>query len=84
MTMSDPSESTDEHIVDVESTQVFRGSVSPANAELLRADGDSKFNDGVQLDPVGEVKRTFECSCGERFRKPRTAREHLEDVRDDE
>lgn len=77
-----------EHLMTVESTQIFHGQVEPSQAELLTSDGTSidaygreRTNEGVELDFHDEVKLTFECTCGDRFRKPETAREHLEDVR---
>lgn len=78
--------SKDEHIITVESTQVYRGNVTPGLAEFLTNDGKrldrttgrERSGEGVELEFHREVKRTYECSCGRRFRKPETAREHLE------
>lgn len=77
-----------EHIVTVEATRVFSGDVEPGEAELLTYDGTSRDilgreydNQGVPMAFDTETKRTYECSCGRRFRKPETAREHLENNR---
>lgn len=82
--MTDPEA---EHFIVVESTQVWRGEVGPSEAELLTGDG-SRTNilgrevaNSVDLQLHEETKLTFECSCGRRFRKPETARKHLEGVR---
>jgi hypothetical protein len=82
------SENSVEHIVTVESTQIWRGSVPPERAEFLTQEGTRRniygeeFNgQGVGLEFHHEEKMTFECSCGQRFRKGETAREHLEQYR---
>lgn len=80
-----------EHAVTVESTQVYRGEVTPERAEFLTNDGQrfdrligkQRQGEGVELEIHKEIKRTYECSCGRRFRKPETAREHLEEQRND-
>ena len=72
------------HEITIESTQVFKGVVGPSNSERLTGDGEGYTTSGVSLDPVGEEKCTYECSCGDKFRKARTARDHLEDVSSDE
>lgn len=72
----------------VESTQVFRGSVTPEMAEFLTHDGESldrgmgqiRAGHGVAMQFHEEKTRTFECCCGRSFRKPETAREHLEEA----
>lgn len=86
--MTDTSTNGTEHVVTVEATRVFRGSVEPVEAELLTQDGTRRdilgreYNrQGVPMDLHTEVKRTFECTCGQRFRKGETAREHLENNR---
>lgn len=75
----------DEHIITVESTQKWRGQVSEKFSEKLTSDytstdgfGREITNQAVDLQFVEETKITYECSCGQRFRKGRTAREHLE------
>lgn len=77
----------DEHIIKVESIQVFRGDVEPDMAEFLTNDGvkydrttESEIgNQGPPMEFHIEERRTFECTCGRRFRKGETARQHLED-----
>lgn len=78
------------HVIDVEATRVFRGSVPPGMAEFLTNEGTTRNilgtefeGQGPELDLVEEIKRTYECSCGRSFRKGKTAREHLEEVADD-
>jgi len=85
---SDSYEDGTEHIITVESTQIWRGSVSAEMAEFLTAEGTSRNIYGKEFDGQDvalefnhEKKRTFDCSCGERFRKGKTAREHLEQYR---
>lgn len=77
-----------EHIITVEATRVFRGSVNPEMAEHLTQDGVSRNilgtefgGQGVPMELHDEIKRTFECSCGKKFRKGKTARNHLEQYR---
>ena len=89
--MSDTSNDGVDHVITVTSEQVWEGSVGPANAARLTDDGTSRDimgnveeRVGVGLDFHDETKRKYKCSCGERFRKGRTAREHLEEVSDDE
>ena len=80
------SENDIEHYIKIESTQVYRGWVSPGEARLLTGDGvqydsilrEQSDNVSFDLEFQEEVKLTFECACGRRFRKPETAREHLE------
>lgn len=85
--MSDQQTEETEHYVRVESTQVFVGEAAPSEAALLTGEGDPPEdrqwigNQGVSLQFDEEIKCTYECSCGQRFRKPETAREHLEEVR---
>jgi len=45
--------------------------------------GEEFHGQDVPMDMVEEVKRTYECSCGEKFRKGSTAREHLLQFRED-
>ena len=77
-----------DHVITVESTQVYRGDVPPNQAPFLTSDGE-RFSrtmqrkverQGVELEFQKETKRTYECSCGRRFRKPETARAHLEET----
>lgn len=76
-----------EHTITIEATRVFRGDVEPEESEFLAHDGMRRDILGREYDRQGvemafykEVRRTYECSCGERFRKPETAREHLQEV----
>lgn len=85
--MNDTSTSETEHVITVESTQVYRGEVPPEIAEHLTNDGarrniyGTEFEgQGPPLEFVEEVKITYECDCGRSFRKGETAREHLEEV----
>lgn len=74
------------HAISVESTQVWRGYVGPSEAELLTGDGIQRGISGrsipssFDLDFHEETELAFECECGRRFRKPETAREHLEEA----
>ena len=77
-----------EHVIMVESTQIHRAEVSPEMAELLTNDHTSRNIYGEKFDGQGpplefhnEVKITYQCSCGMRFRKGKTARSHLEEYR---
>jgi len=80
----------DEHVITVEATQIYRADVTPPLSPHLTQDGVSsnilgKNSTGqdVPLEFHHEEKRTYECSCGEKFRKGKTARDHLEQsVRD--
>lgn len=74
-----------DHSMIVESTQVWRGEVPPELSERLTSDGTAvdahgyeEKNVSISLELFEEVKLTFECRCGQKFRKPETAREHLE------
>lgn len=86
MPVSDHSTSETEHYISIESTQIWCGEVSPSNAELLTGDGErtnilgERSGNSFDLDFHKEIKLTFECDCGRRFRKPETARDHLEEV----
>ena len=78
-----------DHVITVESTQIHRGQVSLEMAEFLTSDGIREniygrefTGHGPPLEFSREEKRTYECSCGERFRKGATARAHLEQYRD--
>jgi len=78
-----------QHVITVESTQLYRCEVPPEMAEHLTYEGThrnilGRVSDGMDapLEFDRELKRTFECSCGRRFRKGETAREHLEGTRD--
>lgn len=71
----------------IESTQVYTGGIGPEEAQRLTGDGESRSPGGrpvggtaFELEFQREVKLTFECACGRRFLKARTAREHLETV----
>lgn len=83
--MTGEKETVGEHRMKVESTQVWRGEVEPENAELLTGDGNrtnimgQKIGNTFSLELHEETKLIFECTCGRRFRKPKTAREHLEE-----
>jgi len=75
----------DEHVITVEATQIYRADVTPPLAPHLTQDGVSsnilgeKFTgQDILLEFHHEEKRTYECSCGEKFRKGKTARDHLE------
>lgn len=88
--MSEEHTARTEHVITVESTRVYRGSVTPAMAEFLTMDGTRRNIHGTEftgqgpgLDLYKEIKCTYECSCGQRFRKGKTAREHLEEVSSD-
>lgn len=81
---------TPEHVIVVESTQIYRGEVSIEMAEFLTNEGvkrniyGEEFNKrGSPLEFEEETKITYECSCGRRFRKGKTAREHLEEANND-
>lgn len=81
----------EQHVITVESTQIWRGEVTPPLAPELTSDatrtnilGEQFHGQGVDLQFVEEAKVTYECSCGEQFRKGETAREHLEEDFDDE
>ena len=84
--MSDNDTGGSEHGIRVESTQIYQGYVSPSNASLLTGEGDGfdrllerpTDNESFDLEFHAEKKITFECECGKKFRKGRTAREHLE------
>lgn len=87
--MSGNEESEEEHAITVESTQIYRGEVTPNMAEFLTSDGVERNIYGTEfrrkgpiLELVEEAKITYECTCGRRFRKGKTAREHLERYRD--
>jgi hypothetical protein len=76
---------TPEHVIAVESTQIYRGEVPTEMAEFLTNEGTKRNiygeeinKQGPSLDFVEERKIIYECSCGKRFRKGKTAREHLE------
>lgn len=82
---SNTTDTTDEHVITVEATRVFRGSVDVEGAERLTQDATTRNIYGTEYERVGvpmelakETKRTYECSCGQRFRKGSTARKHLE------
>lgn len=80
----------DQHTIEIESIQLFRSTVGPDEAELLvgEATGLSitgrEMSRAFDLEFHKEKKITFECTCGRRFRKPETAYDHLEEVRDDD
>lgn len=83
---SEQDDSGTHHGIKIESTQVYRGYVEPENPEYLTSDGDGgphailEGSKSFSLDFHDEIKLTFECECGQRFRKPETARDHLEEV----
>jgi len=83
--MSRGSMSDVEHVIRVEATWQMAADVTVGLAEYLTNDGEYRniygtrhHREGVELDFVAETKRTYECRCGRRFRKGKTAREHLE------
>ena len=78
--------SDEEHYIQIESTQVFAAEVGPNEPERLTNDAEVYNQTFGKTEKVGydmhfdrELKRTFECTCGAKFRKPETARAHLED-----
>jgi hypothetical protein len=74
-----------EHVITVTAVREHRGSVENPDRLL----GKKKHVDlhgtewrvGVALDVVDELRKSYECSCGERFLKPETAAEHLRNER---
>lgn len=75
-----------DHRIKIESTQVWRGEVGPEAPKLLTGDGEGRAfgrkteNVAYDLQFHEEIQVTYECTCGRRFRKGETARDHLERV----
>lgn len=76
--MTDTETSDTEHRINVKSVQVWRGEF---DSEFLTDDGLSP--DAIDLGFEEEVTLTFDCECGDRFRKWDTAAQHLRDNRPD-
>jgi hypothetical protein len=76
--MSD-SQSDEEHVVSVKSVQVYRGSIT----EGMVGDGGVSEETMEMLDFSHEDTLSLQCSCGDGFRKYRTAVTHLQEVRDE-
>jgi hypothetical protein len=82
---NDTSSDDTEHVITVTSVRKHRGAVDDPD----RLVGKKKHVDlhgtewrvGVALDVVDELRKSYECSCGERFLKPETAAEHLRNER---
>jgi hypothetical protein len=73
-----------EHVINITAVRKHKGSVQDPDRLL----GEKKHVDmtgtewrvGVALDVVEELRKSYECSCGERFLKPETAAEHLREA----
>ena len=67
-----------EHTIYVKSLQEWRGSFTTDFIE------DGVLSDeGMLLQFESEVSLVFQCDCGEKFHKQKTAVEHLEEVTND-
>lgn len=51
--------------------------------EMKLIDGELHMDYRSAVAVSSKTKQTIECSCGDSFRKERTAREHLEEIRDE-
>jgi len=85
--MSDNPDGEIEHVVNVKRVLEHRGQTSDPE-RLLGKKVSTNLHGwtrevGVGLDVVGQVRSTFNCSCGERFLKAKTAAKHLKQVSDD-
>lgn len=63
-----------EHKIEVTSVREYSGHITP----VMEA-GDEYVDYGMRFDE--ETKRTYECICGDKFRKEGTAIEHLSEVK---
>lgn len=61
-----------EHKIEVTSVREYSGTITPVTVS-----GEGYTDYGMRFD--AETKRTYECICGDKFRKEETAIAHLEE-----
>jgi len=74
-----------EHIITITKVLKHQGDVADPDRLLGKKEhvnliGEKRYV-GAGLDVVEELRRSYECSCGDRFIKSRTAAEHLRECR---
>jgi hypothetical protein len=68
---------TEEHEIEVTSVREYEGTI---NSTSIR-EPDEYVDYGMRFNE--ETKRTYECVCGDKFRKEETAIEHLTNIEND-
>ena len=67
-----------EHGIKIKQRELFTGEITVEGRHRLVEDG------GPSLNAAGPISISYECECGDRFLKAKTAHEHLEEVADAE